>query len=173
MDLTLRHSIGSWNWDSGLPIFSLNENPNLENEEKEPEIIRADTETEQGSEKTKWSKIKLRNKALRLFSRDYQTLIEEVTNSFKTIAFLHSWWFLTIVLRSNFFIQSLFMLQENEPNEERKPEMIKTDADTVKELVEIKFLAKKRNIRFRTPSQRLFTMNSEVRTGYSCTVQAT
>ena len=86
----MRHSIGSWNWDSGLPIFSLNENPNLENEEKEPEIIRADTETEQGSEKTKWSKIKLRNKALRLFSRDYQTLIEEVTNSFKTIAFLHS-----------------------------------------------------------------------------------
>ena len=81
MDLTLGHSFGSWNWDSGLPIFSSNENPNLENE-KEPEIIRADTETEQESVKKKWRKIRLRKKAQRLFSRDYQTLIEEVTNIF-------------------------------------------------------------------------------------------
>ena len=83
------HSFGSWNWDSGLPIFSSNENRNLENEKAEPEIIRADTETEQESVKTKWSKIRLRNKALRLFSRDYQTLIEEVTNTFKTFASLY------------------------------------------------------------------------------------
>ena len=41
------------------------------------------------------------------------------------------------------------MLQENE--EERGPEMTTTDADTVKELVEMKFLTKKRKIRFRTP----------------------
>ena len=42
-------------------------------------------------------------------------------------------------------------MQENEPNEEREPEMITTDADTVKELVEMKFLTKRRNNRFRTP----------------------
>ena len=43
------------------------------------------------------------------------------------------------------------MLQENKHDEEREPEMILTDADTVKELVEMKFLTKKRKIRFRTP----------------------
>ena len=32
------------------------------------------------------------------------------------------------------------------------PEVIRTDADTVKELVEMKFLSKKKNIRSRTPS---------------------
>ena len=47
------------------------------------------------------------------------------------------------------------MMQDNitptlEPTE---PEVFRTDADTVKELVEMKFLAKKRNIRFRTPTQ--------------------
>ena len=88
MDLRFGHSIGSWNWDSGLPIFSSNENSNSENEETE--IFRADTETEQESVKTKWRKIRLRKKALRLFSRDYQTLIEEVTNTFKQFASLYS-----------------------------------------------------------------------------------
>ena len=52
-------------------------------------------------------------------------------------------------------------------------EVFRTDADTVKELVEIKFLAKKRNIRFRTPSQRLFTMNSEVLTDIDATTHVT
>ena len=47
------------------------------------------------------------------------------------------------------------MLQENENNEAREPEMITTDADTVKELVEMKFLTKKRKIRFRPPQQRI------------------
>ena len=59
-------------------------------EETEPEIIRTDTETEQESVKTKWRKIGLREKALRLFSRNYQILIEEVTNTFKTFASLYS-----------------------------------------------------------------------------------
>ena len=54
------------------------------------------------------------------------------------------------------------MLQENEPNEERKPEMIKTDADTVKELVEMKFLTKQRKIRFRSPQQRSVSRDCEV-----------
>ena len=66
------HSIGSWNWDSGLPIFSSNENPNSEKEEPEPETIRTDTETEQESV---------------IFD---QILIEEVTNIFKTFASLYS-----------------------------------------------------------------------------------
>ena len=73
------HLTGSWNWDSDLPIFSSNENPNSENEETEPETIRTDTETEQES---KWSKIRLREKALRLFSRNYQILNEEVDNKY-------------------------------------------------------------------------------------------
>ena len=80
MDLRFGHSIGSWNWDSGLPIFSSNENPNSENEETELEIIRTDTEPE--SVKLKWRKIRLREKALRLFSGNYQILIEEVTDTF-------------------------------------------------------------------------------------------
>ena len=84
----------------------------------------------------KWRKIRLRMKTQRLFSRNYQILIEEVTHNFKT-----------------FICFSLFMLHE--PNEEREPEMITTDADTVKELVEMKFLTKKRKIRFRTPQQRI------------------
>ena len=53
-------------------------------------------------------------------------------------------------------------MQENEPNEEREPEMITTDADTVKELVEMKFLTKKRKIRFRTPQQRIVSRDCEV-----------
>ena len=54
------------------------------------------------------------------------------------------------------------MLQENENNEAREPEMITTDADTVKELVEMKFLTKKRKIRFRTPQQRIDSEKCEV-----------
>ena len=46
--------------------------------EPEPEIIRTDTETEQDSVKTKWRKVRLREKTLGLFSRNYQILIEEV-----------------------------------------------------------------------------------------------
>ena len=38
--------------------------------------------------------------------------------------------------------------------EPTESEVIRRDADTVKELVEMKFLAKKRNIRFRIPTQR-------------------
>ena len=54
------------------------------------------------------------------------------------------------------------MLQENEPNEEREPEMIRTDADTVKELVEMKHLTKQRKIRFRSPQQRSVSRDCEV-----------
>ena len=54
------------------------------------------------------------------------------------------------------------MLQENEPSEEREPEMITTDADTVKELVEMKFLTKKRKIILRTPQQRIVSKECEV-----------
>ena len=46
--------------------------------------------------------------------------------------------------------------------ESTEPEVISTDADTVKELVEKKFLAKKRNIRFRSPTQKLFVKNSPI-----------
>ena len=46
--------------------------------------------------------------------------------------------------------------------EPTESEVIRTDADTVKELVEMKFLAKKRNIRFRTPTQRFISRNSQV-----------
>ena len=73
-----------------MPIFSSNENPNSENKETEPKTIRTDMETKQESFKMKWRKIRLKGKALRLFSRDYQTLIEEVSNSFKTFASLYS-----------------------------------------------------------------------------------
>ena len=55
------------------------------------------------------------------------------------------------------------MLQDNinTTQEPTEPEVIRTDADIVKELVEMKFLAKKRNIRIRTPAQRFFSRNSE------------
>ena len=54
-----------------------------------------------------------------------------------------------------------YMMQDNNTTtqEPTEPEVFKTDADTVKELVEMKFLAKKRK---RTPTQRLFTKNSQV-----------
>ena len=51
------------------------------------------------------------------------------------------------------------MLQENEPNEEREPEMITTDADTVNESVETKW----RKIRVYYPkSLRLFSRKDQV-----------
>ena len=64
-------------------------------------------------------------------------------------------------------------MQENEPNEEREPEMITTDADTVKELVEMKFLTKKRKIRFRTPQQRIVSRECEVLVDSDSTSYAT
>ena len=56
------------------------------------------------------------------------------------------------------------MMQENDTTSQQptKPEVIRTDADTVKELVEMKFLAKKRNIRFRSPTWSFFSRNSQV-----------
>ena len=63
------------------------------------------------------------------------------------------------------------MLQENE--EERGPEMTTTDADTVKELVEMKFLTKKRKIRFRTPQQRIVSRECEVLVDNDSTSHAT
>ena len=53
-------------------------------------------------------------------------------------------------------------MQENEPKEKREPEMITTDADTVKELVEMKFLTKKMKIKFRTPKQRILSRKYQV-----------
>ena len=47
-------------------------------------------------------------------------------------------------------------------NEEFEPEIVGTDADTVKELVEMKYLPKKRKIRLRTPSQKLFSRKYQV-----------
>ena len=56
------------------------------------------------------------------------------------------------------------MLQDNinTTQEPTEPEVIRTDAETVKELVEMKFLAKKRKIRFRSPTQKLFAENSPI-----------
>ena len=54
------------------------------------------------------------------------------------------------------------MLQENEPNEEIEPERITMDADTVKELIEMKFVTKQRKIRFRSPQQRIVSRECEV-----------
>ena len=56
------------------------------------------------------------------------------------------------------------MIQDNNTTsqEPTEPEVFRTDADTVKELVEKKFLAKKRNIRFRSPTQKLFAKNSPI-----------
>ena len=57
--------------------------------------------------------------------------------------------------------------------ESTEPEVISTDADTVKELVEKKFLAKKRNIRFRSPTQKLFAKNSPILIDNDATTNAT
>ena len=46
--------------------------------------------------------------------------------------------------------------ETNHENGEAEPAIIGTDADTVKDLVEMKYLPKKKKIRFRTPSQKLF-----------------
>ena len=49
-------------------------------------------------------------------------------------------------------------------NEETELEVILTDADTVKELVEMKYLQKKRKIKIRTVTQRFFSRKYEVLT---------
>ena len=47
-------------------------------------------------------------------------------------------------------------------NEEAEPETIRKDADTVKELIEMKYLTKKKKIRLRSHTQRLFQRNYQV-----------
>ena len=60
----------------------------------------------------------------------------------------------------------IYMMQDNNTTaqEPTESEVIRRDADTVKELVEMKFLAKKRNISVRTPTptERFFSRNSRV-----------
>ena len=96
----------------------------------------------------KWRKLRLYTKTHRLFSRKYQVLIEEV---------------FICHLYSKHYIK-FYIIQENDTTTQvpTESEVIRTDADTVKELVEMKFLAKRRNIRFRTPTQRLIVRNSQV-----------
>ena len=55
-------------------------------------------------------------------------------------------------------------MQDNNTTAEKatESEVTKRDADTVKELVEMNFLPKKRNMRFRTPAQRFISRNSQV-----------
>lgn len=51
----------------------------------------------------------------------------------------------------------------NEPDyENEEPKIERTDADTVKEIVEKKFLPNKRRARLRNPTQRLFSRNFQV-----------
>ena len=86
------------------------------------------------SVETKWRKIRVYYpKSLRLFSRKDQVLIEEVFvihNHNHNIAFL------------------FYMMQDNNTTtqEPTESEVFRTDANTVKELVEMKFFAKKRKI---------------------------
>ena len=57
------------------------------------------------------------------------------------------------------------ILPNEEPDheiEEAEPEIIRTDADIVKELVEMKYFTKKRRIRLRSPTQRLFSKKYKV-----------
>ena len=58
----------------------------------------------------------------------------------------------------------IYMMQDNNTTaqEPTESEVIRRDADTVKELVEMKFLANKRNISVRTPTERFFSRNSRV-----------
>ena len=52
-----------------------------------------------------------------------------------------------------------------EPNHETEgvePEIVRTDADTVKKLVEVKYLSNKKRIRLRIPRQRLFSKKYKV-----------
>ena len=56
-------------------------------------------------------------------------------------------------------------LHNEEPDDETgkaEPEIVRTDADTVKEMVEMKFLTKKRKIRLRSPRQRFFSRKYKV-----------
>ena len=57
--------------------------------------------------------------------------------------------------------------------EPTEPEVIRTDADTVRELVEMKFLAKKRNIRIRSHTQKLFAKNAPILIDNDATTHAT
>ena len=50
----------------------------------------------------------------------------------------------------------------NHEDDKRQPDIIRTDADTVKELVEMRFLTKKRQIRLRTTPQRLLSRKYRV-----------
>ena len=50
----------------------------------------------------------------------------------------------------------------NNEDEKTQPDIIRTDADTVKELVEMRFLTKKRQIRLRTTPQRLLSRKYRV-----------
>ena len=45
---------------------------------------------------------------------------------------------------------------------EAEPEIVRTDADTVKEMVEMKYLSNKKRIRLRSPRQRLFSRKYKV-----------
>ena len=52
--------------------------------------------------------------------------------------------------------------EPNNGNDDTDPEIIGTDSDTVKELVVMKYLPKKQKIKFRTPTQRLFSRKYQV-----------
>ena len=54
------------------------------------------------------------------------------------------------------------LLNEEPETGEAEPKIIRTDADTVKEMVEMKYLSKKRKIRIRSPRQRLFSRKYKV-----------
>ena len=45
---------------------------------------------------------------------------------------------------------------------EVEPEIVRTDADTVREMVEMKYLSNKKRIRLRSPRQRLFSRKYKV-----------
>ena len=45
---------------------------------------------------------------------------------------------------------------------EAEPEIVRTDADTVREMVEMKYLSNKKRIRLRSPRQRLFSKKYKV-----------
>ena len=53
--------------------------------------------------------------------------------------------------------------EESDPEtEETEPEIVRTDADTVKEMVEMKYLTKKRKIILKSPKQRKFSRKYKV-----------
>ena len=88
--------------------------------------IRTDADTVKESE-IKWTKIKLMTKTLRPFTLKQHRLQSNEST-----------------------------LKLNYENMEVEPEVLKPDAAIVKEMVEMKFLTKKRKVRLRTPTQRLF-----------------